>query len=998
VIKKNLLEQAGLASLVMGLALASAPAFAQQTTAAADDAAAEETIVVTGSRIAGLNIEQANPVVAIGAEELTRQAPSSIEQVLRDLPGSSPGIGQQVNNGNGGVATFNLRGLGSNRNLVLMNNRRVVPSTLGGVVDLNIIPIALIERADVFTGGAVTSYGADAIAGVVNFVTKRNFEGLSLTSQFGMTERGDGNTFRIDGVMGGNFADGRGNVVIGIGYTKVDPVLQGNRQVGEVSRGSTCTAAQNAAAGGCAAALAGTPQGSVTAAPATLLNPLPATGAITGATGAQFGPNAIIPGNANFNFNPLNLYQAPLDRWNVFLQGQYEVTSGIEVYAEAFYTRSRVNTALAPTGTFSQPFQVPLNNQFLTPTMRQQLCEFSIGAGGGLPVGTDPVTGCATAIAAGTEITVSPSRRFVEAGPRRSEFVSNVFQVTAGVRGKLTSTLNFDLFGQYGEADRRNTSTGNALTSRVQEGLRNCPTGSTAGCVPINLFGQEGSITPAMLNFIGFPASTFVKTGFESVQGIINGDLGFSSPFADTPIGIAVGAEYRKYSGAQSADALSSTPGAILGAGGAALPFNGAFHSTEFYGELVVPVVADKPFFHDLTVDAGFRYADYSTTGGNWTFKGGVQWAPIPDIRIRGAWTRAIRAPNLSELLAPPVTGLNNLAVDPCQLTLGNANATVSAICTAQLAAVGVPASGLGNIPTPIAGQINVTTGGNAALQPEQATTWSAGVVLQPRFLNGFTLTVDWYRVSVTDAVSAPTVSDVLNGCFAAGQTDPNFALCQLIRRNPLNGGLSGDPASTQGLILQSSNLGFIQNEGIDLTANYMHDFGGWKLNWNVQANHTLKSRFQSQPASIIRECVGFYSVSCDPVLPEWTVNMRTTAMIDKFDISVLWRYISGTSYEPRTVASTGLPGVVGSFGSTAPGSIVGAYRNIPAFHWFDLNFGYDISDNLRFSMLVENLFDRKAPDVGNTIGSTAFNSGNTFPSTYDALGRRYTATIGVRF
>lgn len=981
-IKKTLLEQAGLASLVMGLALASAPAFAQQT-AAADESAADETIVVTGSRIAGLNIEQANPVVAIGAEELNRQAPTSIETVLRELPGSAPGIGQQVNNGNGGVASFNLRGLGAGRNLVLLNNRRIVPSTLGGAVDLNIIPVAMIERADIFTGGAVTSYGADAIAGVVNFVTKRNFEGVSLTSQFGLTERGDGQTFRIDGVIGGNFADGKGNVTVGIGYTKVDPVLQGNRPIGEFSRASTCAGAISNA--NCANETVGAAQGSNTAVPASLFFPLPVTGPF--ASGGQFNGSEIVPGLSDYNFNPLNLFQSPLDRWSLFAQGRYEVTSGIEVYAEALFTRSRVNTELAPTGTFTNPFQIPLNNQFLTGTMRTQLCEFS------------GIADCAAAVASGQEITAIVARRFVETGPRRTEFISNVFQVTAGVRGKLTDSLNFDVFGQYGETNRRNTNTGTALAERVQQALRSCPPGSASGCTPINLFGQAGTITPEMLAFISVPTSTFTNTNFESVQGIINGDIGVTSPWADSPIGIALGAEYRRYGGGQFGDLPSRSPGAVLGSGGAFLDFSGSFHSTEVYGELNVPLVADKPFFHELTVDGGFRYADYSNTGGNWTFKAGVRWAPIPDITFRGAWTRAIRSPNLAELFSPVNTDLNNLAVDPCQGTNGTASATVSALCAAQLAAVGVPAGVLGSIPAPIAGQINITTGGNPNLNPETATTWTAGVVLQPSFLNGFSLSLDWYRVSVSDAVSSPTVSDVLNGCF--GQTDPNNTLCQLIRRNPLTGGLSGDPASTQGLILQSSNLGFIQSEGFDLSANYTHDFGGWKLNWNANANYTLKSRFQSQPAAIIRECVGFYSVSCDPVLPEWSFNMRTTAMVDNFDISLLWRYISGNSYEPRTVASTlNPPGqtLVGSFGSTNPDRIVGAYRTIPAFHWFDLNFGYDINDNLRFSMLVENLFDRKAPDVGNTIGSTTFNSGNTFPSTYDALGRRYTATIGVRF
>lgn len=1002
-IRNTLFEKAGLASLVIGMACAAMPATAQQV-AAAEEAAAEEAIIVTGSRIGVANLRQANPVVTLSADEFIRQGAITVESVLRDLPGSAPGINAQVNNGQGGVATFNLRGLGANRNLVLLNNRRVVPSTLGNVVDLNIIPVALIERADIFTGGAVTTYGADAIAGVVNFVTKRNFEGLDLTSSLGITERGDGQVFRIAGVLGGNFGDGRGNIVVGVDFARTDPILQGNRSVGEISRSSTCPAAVSN--DDCAQRTVGGPQGSATAVPASLFFPLPPTGSPF-ANGARFDPasGTLVPGFANFNFNPLNLYQAPLERWTLYTQGHYEFASNVEVYAEAFYTRSKVNQALAPTGTFSQTFQVPLNNPFLTPAQRLQLCQFSVdsAAAGTLPAGTD----CAAAIAAGTEIGAQPSRRFTETGPRRQEFLSNVFQVTAGVRGKLTESLRFDVFGQYGEANRRNTSTGTALTERVQQALRVNPanpalcSNPAGGCVPINLFGADGTITPEMLAFVGVPTNTFTSTTFESAQAIISGDLGFSLPSSSKPIGIALGAEYRRYGGGQFGDLPASTPGAILGAGGAFLTVNGAFHSTELYGELVVPVVSDKPFFHDLIVDGGVRYANYNNTGGNWTFKGGVQWAPIPDVRFRGAWTRAVRSPNIAELFSPINTVLNNLAVDPCQGALGIANATISALCTAQLQAAGLSPATLGSIPAPIAGQINVTTTGNVTLQPETATTWTAGVVLQPRFFSGFSLSFDWYRINVRDAITAPTVSDIVNGCHSAGQTNPNDPRCLLIRRNPQTAGLSGDPATTQGVLLFTSNAGFLQNEGLDLTANYLHDFGGWKLNWMVNANHTLKSRFQSQRGSILRECVGFYSVSCDPVLPEWSFNMRTTAVVGSFDASLLWRYISANNYEPRTVAGVVTPidqTIVGSFGSVDPNRIVGAYRRIPAFHWFDLNAGVNVSDQLRLSVLVENLFDRKPPDVGNTIGTTAFNSGNTFPTIYDALGRRYTMIIGLRF
>ena len=948
------------ALIAIGVAISATPVFAQN----ADDA-----IIVTGSRIANPNLEQSSPVSVIGAEEIALQAPTSAEQLLRDLPGTSAGINTSVNNGTNGTASFNLRGLGTNRNLVLLNSRRVVPSTLSNTVDLNIIPVALIERADVFTGGAVTSYGADAVSGVVNFVTRKDFTGLEASANYGVTERGDGETFRFDVTVGTDFADNRGNVAIGVNYTKTNPVLQGDRQIGKVSRSSTT----------------GAPQGSGTAVPASIFFPLPATGEF--AAGAKFSGDTIAPGLSDYNFNPLNLFQTPLDRWSIYGSGYYELTDNIEVYTEVLSARSRVISDLAPSGTFTNSFKVPLNNQFLTANQRSLLCTWS------------GLTDCAASIAAGTEVTAIIARRFVESGTRNYEYTSNVFQVTGGFRGALTSTLNFDVFGQYGEANRRNTNRGQVLAERVQQALRGCPTGSTAGCVPLNIFGAAGSITPAMLAFVGVPTNTFTNTKFSSAQAVIDGDFGVSSPWADQPVGIALGLEYRKYAGNQFGDLPSQTPGAILGSGGAFATIDGSYSSKEAFGEVNVPLVSDKPFIHDLTLEAGFRYADYTTSGGNWTYKAGGSWSPIPDVKLRGNWTRAVRAANLSELYAPVTTGLNNLAVDPCQLALPSANASTAAICTSQLQAAGLTAAKLGSIPAPIAGQINITSGGNPDLNPERATTLTFGAVVQPSFVSGLSVTLDWYRVRVNGAITSPTVSDILNGCF--GQSNPSDARCQLILRNPLTGGLSGDPASTKGVILASSNLGFLETEGYDLAIAYRHELGPVKMRWSFNGNYTSKSRFQSNPSSFIRECVGFYSVSCDPALPKWSWNARVTGEYKNLDVSLLWRHLDGTSYEPRTGATATTPpaaGTVGSFGSTNPASIFADYRSISSYDYFDLNVGLDLTDSVRLSFLAENLFDKQPPNVGNTIGSTSYNSGNTFPSLYDARGRRYTMTARVRF
>lgn len=987
--------QGGFASLAIALAATAVPAFAQQT----DDQAAapEETgnvIVVTGTgtRISDSNLVLSNPVLGVDAEEIAAQAPMSIETVLRRLPGAAPGVGQQVNNGNGGVATLNLRGLGANRNLVLMNNRRIVPSTLGSVVDLNAIPIAMIEGFEVLTGGAVTTYGADAIAGVVNFTTRRNFEGVDLQMINGITERGDGRQFRVSGAFGANVADGRGNVTIGLDYTKTEPVRQGDRNFSFFGRGSTCPGAVTDA--NCATSTAGPIQGSATAVPAAILSPVPTTGPFAG--GAQAGGAAFAPGLSDYNFNPPNLFQTPLERFSMMAQANYEVAPAIEVYAEGLYTRSKVRTELAPSGTFfSSQVQIPFNNPFLTTGMRDQLCNWA----------NLSAAACSTAIANGTNVPgLLVGRRFVESGPRVTEFTTDLFQFTGGVRGKITNTVNFDVFGQYGESNRVNTNvSGNALLARVNQALRVNPTNPaacadpTGGCVPLNLFGPEGSITPEMLAFIGTPTSTFSTTTFETAQAIISGDFGVTSPIAETPIAFALGAEYRRYSGLTFGDLPTSTAGAVLGAGGAVQRTEGSFFSTEFYGELIVPLVENRPFAHLLQVDGGFRYSDFNTTGGNWTFKGGVQWAPVEDIKFRAAWTRATRTPNIGELFSPVNTTLTNLTTDPCQGALGTANATVSALCAAQLAAVGAAPGRLGSIPGPIAGQINQTGGGNVNLQPETATTWSAGVVFTPTFARGLFISADWYRITVDEAITSPGVGDVVSGCF--GQSNPNFVNCQLIRRDRPTGGLSGDPGSVQGLLLFPSNLGTIQREGIDINASYATQLGDVGLDFALNANHSMRNRFQSGPASFNRECQGFFSVDCDGVMiPDWSANLRSTVSYKGFDASLLWRYISGFDVEPRTVPNTLQPGVVGSFGATNPNRVVGAYRSIDSYNWFDLNLGFNVTQEIRVSALIENLFDRNPPEVGSTIGSTAFNTGNTFPTVYDALGRRFSVTIGLNF
>ena len=965
------------APLALSLALISTPSFAQNV---ADEPVADETtdeaapaIVVTGSRIARSNLELSSPVNVIGAEEIQLRQPTSIEDVLRQLPGSVPGLGSAVNNGSNGTASFNLRGLGSNRNLVLLNSRRVVPAGTGGVVDLNILPVALLERSEVLTGGASSVYGADAITGVLNFITKRDFVGLQLDTSYGITERGDGQSLKTDLTIGAELDGGKGNVALSIGYTNTKPVLQGDRAISTFSRSSAT----------------GLPQGSPTATPASILFPL-----IAGSAGGRFDPASgtiKFDGLSDFNFNPLNIFQTPLRRYNIFGQARYEVSDAVEVFTEASFTRTDVQQRIAPSGTFFNNLRVPLNNQFLTPAQRLQLCAASVGIAGGLPAGTD----CPTAIAAGTEILTQIGRRFTEAGPRLTNFVGTTYQITGGARGPLTETLRWEAVGSFGQADFTNRQSGQGLASRLQQALRGCPAGSSTGCTPINIFGADGTLTPAMFNFINVPTFSFVQSKLTTVEATISGDLGFSSPFSDDPVGIAVGAEYRRYGASSGGDSASATPGEVLGAGGAALPLKGKYSSKEVYGEINVPIVTDRPFFHSLTFEGGYRYSDYTTTGGSTTYKAGGSWAPIEDIKFRGVYSRSVRSPNISELFQPQVQGLSNLTTDPCAGTVAVVTArgaNFPALCQAQLRA-----GQFGSVPIPAAGQIVQTTGGNPNLDPEIATTYTFGAVLEPRFIPGLSVTADYFNILVEGAVSSPATSDVINGCFSTTNTSATNPSCLAIQRNPLTGGLSGPTdGSFTGVFRGASNLGTIETSGIDVGLNYRRDLGPVNLTVNSSLTYTIDNLFQATPLAINRQCVGYYSTACGNPQPEWQWNVRTTVGLEGgSDFSLLWRHVGSVVVEPIAPS----PQVFGGQSTTGgPATVFAAYRSIPSFDYFDLSYRQAIGDNLQLTFTVQNLFDKDAPDVGNTIGGTGPNSGNTFPSVYDALGRRYTAAVRLRF
>ncbi len=1053
-IRRNLL-----ASTIIAGALIASPALSQTAPAAAapaDEAATEgETIVVTGSLISNPNLAQSSPVLVTTGEEIALRQNNVAEEVLRDIPGVVPNIGSAVNNGNGGASYVDLRGLGSFRNIVLLDGYRIAPSGLLGRVDLNNIPLALVDRVDALTGGASTTYGADAISGVVNFITKRDFSGVEVSVGEKITEKGDGNYLRADVTIGGNFADDRGNAVLSVGYQESDPVYQGDRDfsINNIS------------------SFSGTFGGSGTTVPSRVTGTRPLTGGVpntlsqyvqTGTTvvnGVVTPVLALQPGGlanggqrqidpttggaitnyAPFNFNPYNIFQTPFRRYNMYAAARYEVSDNIELYSRGLFSKNTVNTIIAPSGSFGSSVTVNLNNPYLPATFRNQLCALNtapvvsgVNAAGAAVTGQTtyvPLISAAACAAAATATgpadpnyrtaTFNLSRRFVETGPRVSEYSTTIFDYRVGARGAINDHVSWDVSAAYGESENRQTLQGYVLTSRVRQALlanntTTCIT-NTNGCVPANVFGAAGTISPAAAAFVQQASTTLVKTTLSQARALINGDFGLTVPMASDAVNFAVGGEYRKYSAQQASDSLAKQAGELGGAGGAAPDINGGYEVYEAFGELVVPLVQDKPFFEDLTVKGGIRYSSYKVDAASkpkyntTTYKGELAWSPVRDIKFRGGYSRAVRAPNISELFTPVTTGLTNLAVDPCAGAAPVGNANLRAICLAQ----GAPAATIGSIQNPTAGQANNTTGGNLNVRPETSDSYTGGVVLTPTFAPGLSITADYYHIKVRGAITTPTPADVIQACFgnitATSASDP--ACNAAVRRNPVTGGVDGDPATTLGLITQLSNTGLLKTDGIDVALSYRRDLGFTKLGLSFTGNYTFSSNFKANAAlatSVDRDCTGYFSANCASIQPKFQWTQRTTLGFEGVDVSVLWRHIDKVAYEATAsnYVARGLNG--GTVAAPTPALLFSGtlpdgkgpynFNYIRAYDYFDVSARFAMTPKIELTIGVNNVFNVQPPIVGSTAGTTSYNSGNTYPSTYDALGRAYAASVKVRF
>ncbi|MGQ0586290.1 MAG: TonB-dependent receptor domain-containing protein [Gammaproteobacteria bacterium] len=983
-------------AMLTGLSLAGA-ASAQEATSEATEL---EAIEVTGTRIVAPGIVSSSPVFSIDRDEIDLQQQPEIERIFRLLPITVPADGANRNNGSAGAATVNLRGLGTARNLILIDGKRLTPFNVAGVVDTQMIPVSLVERVDLITGGASAVYGSDAMSGAINVITRRDFEGVEFIYNNSITAESDGQQKSSSLVLGGNFGEGRGNAVLSINWVDRAGVQLGQRPLGQLGIVTADGFGHSNflqglpppySTGTCAAPNAVTAGGSTTTMPTRVSIPGSAQ-AFTLAGAQQFRNDGTLGVNCSvFNFNPYNYYQTPQERFGGTVVGHFDVMKNVEAYSRISYGVTNVTQQVAPSGIFGTTFWTPMTNIQISNAARTQM----INAAEARRL-TNPAEFSATnwrdengsgTIDAPDDLLISYRRRTEELGPRSTGFENNNFQFVIGSKWQFADAWNFDLSFARGQADRTSFSAGYTNVTNIaqmvesEDGI-NCDSG-TSGCVPINLFGGFGTITPAMAAFAAASAITTESYEQHVTQATVSGLLPFGIPGA-RPIALSAGYETRREAGSFTPDECLKTPpvSCLGGAGGNSLPIAGGFSADEYFAESFIPVVDDVPGIKSLDIELGFRASDFSSTGSNTTWKAGLAWTAMDSLLVRVMQQRAVRAPNIGELAAPQTTGLDNAAQDPCSIAnaaflASPAGATLTALCIST----GMTPGQVGTVQDIVSGQINVFNGTNLVDLPEveEGDSFTIGAVFTPKLgdmFRDFYVTVDYYDIEITDYIGVYSAQEVLDACYNLGQAGE----CAKILR------VSGDlvlPGS--GIEQYTSNLSYFNVEGLELGAGVgfgLGAAGGLKVSLNL--NKYLTHESQSSATVPVLDCLGYFSTACAGPVPDIRWIQRTTWDWNQLQASLLWRHLGAVDMHPDYIVE--LP------------STYTPFQSIDAYDYFDLSLGYKVLPNVRLSATVNNIFDNEPPVLGNEAGSTSFNSGNTFPSHYDTLGTVYIFGVSATF
>ncbi len=1022
-----------------------APSAAATTTATAEAAPAVQELVVTGSRIPQPNLTSVSPLTTVTSQNIKLSGQTDILQVLNQLPAAFANQTAQVSNGSTGTAEADLRNLGPSRTLVLIDGKRLVPGdpTTGGLApDLNFVPASLVDRVDVVTGGASAVYGSDAVAGVINFIMKKNFEGVQVDyqysfynhqndntgahvslNQFGLpipnNVGADGGVHAVSIIMGTSSPDDKGNITAYATYRHFDPVLQSSRDFSEcgIATFNTqpnthfCVGSSNSAFGRFDTLTVPIPGAPPTVPPVTLHGTL---------ANNPNGTQTLVPYSSAlaYNFNPLNYLQREDNQYTAGFFAHYDINKMVEVYTDFMFMDDQTNAQIAPSGLFrdSGPnlaagYDLNCNNPLM-----------SLSQATGLGCGTGPLAQPIVPGAPGGQVLTGQSigYRFASV-PRNSDIVHTDYKVDVGLRGDLGSGWSYDAYLQLGVARLSEEITGYGSETKIQNALDVvykpgtttpvCVNGGNA-CVPLNIFqAQSAGITPAQFNYVLADAFTTGEVTQQVANINLTGDLGhygIKSPWAADGVGVNLGVEYRRDYLQENFDSEQQA-GDLSGGGGQLLPSAGATNVKEVYFELRVPIAHDQPLVKDLTFDTGYRFSHYSEAGDTSTYKFGIEYKPIDDLLLRASYNHAVRAPNVQDLFDPDVVGLA-VYQDPCgqpDITPSNPTPHPSA-SLAQCLNTGLKATQYGITATCPSDQCSALTGGGAAtgLKPEDADTYTVGFVYQPSQLPGFSFSMDYFNIKVNNVISTGLASPatILSACLANAASP----LCADIHRDPVTGGLD----TSLGYINQLSvNAGFIATDGIDFAANYhmtlpdwIHGSSAGSLSFAFVGTWVDHLTAEPTPGLVNHgftsyDCAGLYGAECSnqfgsPATPHFRAQTRITWNTPwKLTASLQWRYIGPVSLDMLS-SNPFLNNPALFLGDSADSPI-------HAYNYFDLAFTYKVRDNLTLRAGCNNLFDIDPPVVdANNIGISGppFGNANTFPGVWDSLGRQIFVGLTANF
>lgn len=957
------------ALIITGLLLLPVALAAQQpaVSTVGEDGIAE--IIVTGSRIARPDLSAISPITILDADSIGLSHARTIDEFLRSTPQFAPAIGSNTNNGNDGSATVDLRNLGEERTLVLVNGKRFVPYDYQGVVDVSMIPTSLIERIEVITGGASAVYGADAIAGVVNFILKNDFEGFEANASTSRSNHSDADMHDFNVTAGGNFADGRGNLVVNLGYTKRQAVTQDDRRWSRNALDNLLQFEGSYYIPGSSAL-----DGSYAGDPLDCLQ-FTAAGEISGSC------------DGSFNYNPYNLLQVPQQLWTATTLARYEISDHVEAFGRASFANNQIDTILAPT-VIGDGFRFHyLDNPLLSQSLRDRWALVDAADG-------DPGDGV---------VDVDILRRMVELGTRDTRFENTSYQFMGGLRGTLWQEHDWEVFGQYGHTSRDQSFANDINLDRarlaadvVDDGSGNpvCrinadgnPGNDDPACVPVNLFGP-GNLDPAAIPYLRLDNLLEVDKTSQQVFGAsLSGHLPWQLPMAGNRLGYAAGLEYREEKGRAEPDSLYQS--GLAGGFGSSSPVDARIRIREVFGELLLPVASDLRFARELNVETGIRHAQYRNRAAlgddafasnfyNTSWKLGADWKPLEELRFTAMFQRAVRAPTLFEIGLPRTSSIGDLGVDPCDSDSAPADPALTALCEAT----GVPAGQVDNFLGSVAGQINNFVGGNPQLKPEKANTWTIGMQWFPELLEGLEVKLDYYSIDIKQAIVAMSEQSIVNGCYQV-ERDADGFFCSRIHRNATTGSLFG--GNSYGVDKSLVNAARETARGLDMGLRYGFDMNHrGSIDLGLSLSYVLDRSIKESPATARKDCAGLGGVTCLRPLPELSFVQTTRWTWNALTLQLAWRYIDHIRQDAI------------KFDGDDPANY--AVPRIPSQSYFDLSGSYSLDETWTLRAGIMNLLDNEPPIVGGYWGGTTENSGNSFPATYDALGRIMSVGLSARF